>query len=122
MLVDGRAPFTRARVQFNDSPTIVLYQKVIRGQVRQGTKEIITASAPYEPEPMFLKRGRIGSFRPTPVYLIRGAGNAQPNNDQGPLDVGNLLPVFPVTDLPKVADFQFPDQPVSSGNCPAPDS
>lgn len=120
VLLDGRTVTTRARVVLGVGGTFSLFSKVIRGQVRQGTKEIITASAPYEPEPMFLKRGRIGSFRPTPVHLVSGA-DAQPPNDAGPQDVGNLLPVFPVTELPNEAEFQFPDVATSVGVCPLPD-
>jgi hypothetical protein len=118
VLIDSRNLTTRARVILG-SGGFTAFSKVIRGQVRQGEKEIITVSAPYAPEPMFFKRGRIGSFRPIPANLISGT-DAQPSNDAGPLDVGNLLPAFAVADLPNLADFQFPDTAVSVAACPTP--
>ena len=54
-----------------------------------------------------------------PIHIVSGT-NPQPLNDQGPLDVGNLLPSFLSTDLPNSATFQFPDVPLSVGACPAP--
>jgi len=119
VLIDGRTLTTRARVTLGASSTIGAYSKNIKGQVRQGSKEIITVNAPYQPEPMFLKRGRIGSFRPIPVHLISGF-DAQPGTDSGPLDVGKLLPSFPVMDLTNAAEFQFPDVATSVGSCPQP--
>jgi len=42
VLIDGRTLTTRARVTLGASPTVVAYSKNIKGQVRQGSKEIIT--------------------------------------------------------------------------------
>jgi hypothetical protein len=120
VLLDDRLLQTRARTQFQGAAVFAQYGKNIRGQVRQSSKEIPTPLAPFVVDTMYQKRGRIGSLRPILVNVLSGA-DAQPSNDQGPLDVGNLLPSFLATDLPNTAEFRFPDVPVSVNvTCPGP--
>ncbi len=120
VLLDDRLLQTRARTQFQGAAVFTQFGKNVRGQTRQSSKEIPTTLAPYVVDTMYQKRGRIGSLRPILVNVVSGA-DAQPSNDQGPLDVGNLLPSFLATDLPNAGDFQFPDTPVSVNvTCPGP--
>jgi hypothetical protein len=119
LLMDTRTLTVRARITYMGGAVTELYSKSITGQIRQSQKSLVTAEHPYVVEPFFTKRGRLGSFRPVPIHVI-SQGDAQPGNDQGPQDVGNLTPIFNASDLPRMVTFRFPEVAVSSNVCPTP--
>lgn len=88
-LLDDRAHSTRGRLLVGTANTLQIIDKTITGDARQAPKEQVTAQAPYAPDPLYNKRGIIGSFRPMPFYLIVGT-DPQPANDAGTSDVGAL--------------------------------
>jgi hypothetical protein len=119
LLGDSRILTTRARTVYGTTGITDLTSRNFVAPIRQSAKEIPTTAAPFVSEPFFNKRGRIGSNRGIPIYLVSGA-NPQPSNDLGALDVGNLLPSFAPADAPARAEFFFPDVVNSVAACPAP--
>ncbi|QBB69339.1 hypothetical protein ELE36_02530 [Pseudolysobacter antarcticus] len=92
----------------------------ITGQKRQAPMEQVSVASPYAPDPMFTKRGIVGSFRPLAFYLEIGA-DPQPSNDTGPNDVGALTPLFSSSVYPLTGGaLSFPNAPVTSGACTPP--
>lgn len=124
-LLDDQPHTTRARLLAgltNVPPfTLEIRDRSITGQARQASKEQTTPQALYLPDPMFSKRGIVGSFRPQPFYLIIGA-DPQPTNDMGPSDVGALTPMFSSTQLPDGGGtISFPNvPPAPNGACTNP--
>ncbi len=88
-LLDDQPHSTRGRLLVGTANTLQVIDKTIAGDARQAPKEQATPQAPYAPDPLYNKRGIIGSFRPMPFYLIVGA-DPQPTNDAGSNDVGAL--------------------------------
>ena len=119
VLGDGRSLSTRARTVYGTTGITDLTSKSFAAPVRQSVQEIPSITAPFISDLFFNKRGRIGSNRGIPIYLVSG-GNPQPSNDLGALDVGNLLPSFALSDTPARAEFNFPDVASSVAACPAP--
>lgn len=117
-LLDDQPKNTRGRLLVGTANDLVIVDKSLTGQVRQAPLEIETVMAPYVPDPFYIKRGIIGSFRPMPFYLISGA-DPQPANDMGANDVGSLsAPLNP----PALADtggvISFPNSPPApNGAC-----
>jgi hypothetical protein len=115
-LLDGATKGTRSRnVVLNISTTEIRDRSII-GQIRQSAKEEPTAAAPFNSEPLWIKRGYVGSFRPLPYYQINGA-DPQPSSDAGPLDVGALTQPATVPPLPDPGNILFPDVGVSNMAC-----
>lgn len=117
-LLDNQTHSTRARLIVGTAGTeLQILNKTIVGQQRQGTKEFVTALAPYIPDPMFMKRGIIGSVRPIPWYEIIGT-DPQPGGDTGTNDVGSLLPSFSASQLPDTGgQLSFPNTSAASPGC-----
>lgn len=110
-LLDDQPKNTRGRLLVGTANDLVIVDKALTGQARQAPMEVETMMAPYVPDPFYIKRGIIGSFRPMPFYLISGA-DPQPANDMGANDVGSLsAPLNP----PSLADtggvISFPNSP-----------
>jgi hypothetical protein len=104
----------------NVNPDVVYPVGSITGQKRQAPMEQVTVASPYAPDPMFTKRGIVGSFRPLPFYLVIGA-TPQPSTDTGPNDVGALTPLFSSSTYPLTGGaLTFPNAPVTSGACTPP--
>lgn len=116
-LLDDQPHSIRGRLLVGVANTLEIRTRTIEGQIRQASKEEVIPPNMYVPEPMFTKRGLVGSFQPLPFYLIIGA-DPQPANDAGALDVGNLTPGFSPTTLPSQGgSLTFESTPVSIGTC-----
>lgn len=89
VLLDDQPHSTRGRLLVGTANTLQIIDKMIKGDARQALKEQVIPQAPYAPDPLYNKRGIIGSFRPMPFYLIVGT-DPQPANDAGASDVGAL--------------------------------
>ena len=111
VLSDGQLLNTRLRGLYNNISPAINTDRTFVGPVRQSAKEIPSMLEPFVSELFFSKRGRIGNNRAIPLYLISGPVDPQPTNDLGALDVGNRLPAFLLSELPRPADFTFPDAP-----------
>jgi hypothetical protein len=110
-LLDGQLHTTKATLAVGSFPyTQVLIHKSITGQTRQASMEEESVTAPYVPDPMFIKRGMIGSFRPIPYYLISGT-DPQPGSDTGNGDVGSLTPSFTTGAPDPGGVMNFPNTP-----------
>jgi len=110
-LLDDQPKTTRGRLLVGTANDLVIVNKHLSGQVRQAAMEIETAQAPYLPDPLFKKRGVVGSFRPMPFYLVSGA-DPQPLDDVGPSDVGALAPPLTVPALAETGGVvSFPNTP-----------
>ena len=115
-LLDDQPHQMRGRLLVGTANTPQMLNKQITGQIRQAPKELTTASEPYQPEPLFSKRGIIGSFRPMPFYLVIGT-DPQPAADAGTNDVGNLTPSFAPAALPSAGgEISYPNTPPASNS------
>jgi hypothetical protein len=109
-LLDNQSHKTRANLIVGTESLAVKVDRTITGQTRQASMEIETIAQPYVPDPMFTKRGMVGSFRPIPFYLVIGT-DPQPTNDMGALDVGALPPSFGVVAPDTGGILNFPNAP-----------
>lgn len=116
-LLDDQPKTTRGRLLVGTNNELLVRDKQLAGQKRQAAGEIVTPQAPYDPDPMFKKRGIVGSFRPMPSYLIVGT-DPQPANDAGSNDVGALplpLAIGALADTGGVISFpNTPPAPAAS--------
>lgn len=121
-ILDGQPKTTRGRLLVGTNNELLIRDKQLFGQKRQASMEIITPQAPYTPDPMFKKRGIVGSFRPMPSYLIIGT-DPQPANDAGNNDVGALslpLAIGALADTGGVVSFpNTAPAPLASCTSPA---
>ena len=96
--------------------TIEVRNRSVSGDVRQSNMEGATTQAPYVSQPLWQKRGFVGSFRPLPHYQIKGA-DPQPISDMGPLDVGALANAISVPAAPDPGNLALPDLAASNMAC-----
>ncbi len=116
-LLDGQVRATRSRsIVQNINSAVEIRNRSITGDVRQSNKEDPTAQAPYTSQPLWQKRGIVGSFRPLPYYQINGT-DPQPINDMGPLDVGALANAISVPVAPDAGNVLFPELAASDMTC-----
>lgn len=115
-LLDDKQKPTRSRSVVHDISKAEIRNRSIVGQVRQSTKEQPTAHAPFVSEPLWRKRGFVGSSRPLPYYQISGA-DLQPPSDAGAMDIGALTNPIAVAAAPDPGTVVFPDVAVSNMAC-----